>query len=425
MDITSECSAPNDLLAGHSDNDDEFRTSQTITSDPSRQSSWIVPRGRERTEIPERSTIRDQDDARWREVVDMFGHLSKDTANIQSILQELHKGMDGQLASKPDILRTQNELEEAKSSLEEVHKKWKKTALELNQLRSQGTRPYQLLDADLERSVQGLRYEIRNISCSFQFSAFRLPEHFLQPQSNGLEKCMVEAMEQFYANHGNRISENMGPAIVQSFLWRILVSEVSERFRWAPELQSSITDVYNFLQPDYVYHSERGIPSGTEAQRKFQVWKADTSALILESMNNEDRDKCLQQVDTFTRDLSTQILDILQPFALGSDKISDQLGLIINDFISLDKEICRQVTRVDWLFHSLQHPLQFNPEIMTAIGAEIAPQSGQHIDLIVAPGLKKRGRHTGEDFGSEHLLLKMDVICIPSSRGRVSKRQCF
>ncbi|KAH8203364.1 hypothetical protein TruAng_002459 [Truncatella angustata] len=441
--ITSTVSASNDSQADRSDSDNEVPASQLITSSRSRQTSWDVPRRRERAKIPEQPIAPGQDDARWREVFDRFEHLSKDTWNIQSALQELHKERHEKLTSKSDLLRAQNELEQARLSLETVTKKWKKTASELNNLRSQESRLYQLLDADLDGLVQGLRYEIRNFSFSFQYSAINSPEQFLQPQSDGLENYMVEAMEELHGNHGHRISETMGPALVQSFLWRVLVSEIFEQFRWAPQLQSSITDVYNILHPgghhsdrflpqypltrvflDRDCHSRQGISTGREAERKFQIWKATTSALILESMECEGEEKCRRRMVKFTSDISALIIDVVKPFALGSDKISDQLELIINMFIGLDEKICRQATRVDWLFPSLQHSAQFNPETMAARGREIPPEPGQHVDMIVAPGLKKRGRHMGEDFESEYLLLKMDVICTPSSKGRGGKGQC-
>lgn len=48
---------------------------------------------------------------------------------------------------------------------------------------------------------------------------------------------------------------------------------------------------------------------------------------------------------------------------------------------------------------------------MTAEMGEVKPKPGQPIIMAIAPGLKKRGKSTGEDFEVENLLLKMDVSC--------------
>jgi len=151
------------------------------------------------------------------------------------------------------------------------------------------------------------------------------------------------------------------------------------------------------------------------------MWKATTSALILEHMEGDgEKDDVQKSGERLNRDLSKRVLDSISPFVRNADEyILDSLGCIIENSIALDQEVCRQCARVDWVFSTSQVPLAFDPDCMAAGHGEVAPRPGNRVGVVRAPGLKKRGKSTGEDFEMESLLLKMDVACMPRPRDPV------
>jgi hypothetical protein len=87
---------------------------------------------------------------------------------------------------------------------------------------------------------------------------------------------------------------------------------------------------------------------------------------------------------------------------------------IIADAIALDKEISRQVARVEWVFprRDAKSP-QFDPAIMELTQGETSSRTHQEVVLVVAPGLRKRGKSSGTDFDVENWLLPIEVSCEP------------
>lgn len=140
------------------------------------------------------------------------------------------------------------------------------------------------------------------------------------------------------------------------------------------------------------------------------MWKATTSALILESMNNGQSEN--QNTEVWAREFSSSVLDTIVPLMRDLDEgILENLTDIIQNSIFLDKNICRQSARVGWLIPPSERSLSFDPDFMAVEAGAPPPQRGQRIGMVAAPGLKKRGKSTGEDFEIENLLLKVKVFC--------------
>ena len=144
------------------------------------------------------------------------------------------------------------------------------------------------------------------------------------------------------------------------------------------------------------------------------MWKATTSALILESMKDEDQEKVQESVENFSSNFSKLVLDVIRPFMRNTDEGAfNDLQHIIENSIALDQEICRQAARVDWIFPPSEDLVPFDPDCMAADMGEVTPQPGQHISMAIMPALKKQGRSTGEAFETEYFLLKMGITCVP------------
>jgi hypothetical protein len=104
------------------------------------------------------------------------------------------------------------------------------------------------------------------------------------------------------------------------------------------------------------------------------------------------------------------IYEAIEPFARYVDAgFKQEILKILEDAIVLDKEISKQVARVIWIFDRGE----FDHSSMVLEGEE-KPQIGRkEVQLVVAPGLKKRGKSTGEDFKLENMLLRTEVSCEP------------
>jgi len=145
------------------------------------------------------------------------------------------------------------------------------------------------------------------------------------------------------------------------------------------------------------------------------MWKATTSILLLERMKHGDE----QVLAEISWDFAAKALNVIRPYLEGSDNdLQVALQSIIHLAINLDRHICQLGARYDWCFPPPCQTVQFDPEFMEVGTGEVQPQPGHCVGTVVAPALKKRGKQTGEDFGVEIMMLKMEVTCVPRSSFR-------
>jgi hypothetical protein len=129
--------------------------------------------------------------------------------------------------------------------------------------------------------------------------------------------------------------------------------------------------------------------------------------------------------------MANKVRDVLDPFVVvDSASYEHELGRILEEALTLDREICRQVARIEWVFpQSDGKEVLFDSVRMrlgTGEGAAKGPEP-QIVSLVVCPGMKKRGKSTGEDFTVESLLVSMEVSCeaIPAPGGEGRGRRWF
>lgn len=165
------------------------------------------------------------------------------------------------------------------------------------------------------------------------------------------------------------------------------------------------------------FTKDDNLTSNPEAKRKFQMWKANTTALLLEAFNAKQEDehevdrKCVQEV-------IQDIFESLRSISKSKDKdiLRDQISRLIAEALDLDKLINSQVAEVTWVSDLRQNAGRFNEDLMeTEQGEKRQPEDSKtFVTLIcIAPAMIKRGKSTGEDFDVTNMLLKMTVSCIP------------
>ncbi|KAI0865569.1 hypothetical protein F4860DRAFT_509458 [Xylaria cubensis] len=342
----------------------------------------------------------------WNYLVHEFpGELKVMFRTINTNVNALHQDRHEKASLQKDLQRTQDDLKWATENLQEVQRKWKKATSQLDQLQSKQAGTYHLADSELIGSVKQLRYNIRNFAS--QHFEGKAPPGSTNITTGNLTTYMLETTENdLYLDY--LMSPSQGPYVVQSFLWRLLVGEIFEKFCWAPRLRKAMTAVYETLRPRYEDEHNRGASITSSAEQKFQNWKATTSALILESLpEGEASGDMIDDVGEFIEGFITEVLSILQPFTRSRDeRILEDLRSIFETAICLDRDLCRQAGSVYWVFLPSQYRVTFNPEEMEM---ERASRSGQYVKLVTAPALVKRGKTTGKNATANYMLLKMAV----------------
>ncbi len=192
------------------------------------------------------SALRELQQDKHELLANIYG-VSVDTRNNQSALRELQQDKHKKTVLEKELKETQDKLQETTVTLEAVRKNWKKATSQLGQFRSQGTGLYQIPDSDLTQLVTQLRYDVRNFS--IQLFTNEAPRQ--QPgnlPAGGFWKYMHETTPRSDHFQVYLKSKTSGPTVIQSFLWRLFVGEIFEKFRWAASLHESITTVYLALQ---------------------------------------------------------------------------------------------------------------------------------------------------------------------------------
>lgn len=145
--------------------------------------------------------------------------------------------------------QTKSELEESKKQGMVLSQKWKKAARELGKATRQFHGRDQLLDIDIRRLAQQLRYDMTNfvMNCFDEVPKDWMPLRIDLISNNvGLgPKTVLSVLE----------SQNGRIAVVQSFLWRWICLDIFQCYRWAAADISKAMVNLQFLFGEFqVYH---------------------------------------------------------------------------------------------------------------------------------------------------------------------------
>ncbi len=102
-------------------------------------------------------------------------------------------------------------------------------------------------------------------------------------------------------------------------------------------------------------------------------------------------------------DLVNDASRMIQPFQVKhNDAYRPQLLQVIDLAIELDKELCREVCCMEWIFASDDGETTFDSskmelELVDKISGS-TPEDEQKVIMVTAPAIKKRSRSTAENF---------------------------
>ncbi|KAL2808091.1 hypothetical protein BJX63DRAFT_410501 [Aspergillus granulosus] len=337
--------------------------------------------------------------------------LETDLSNrpTPEILQELQRTLDIETSER---VRLQSEISRKTSDLDVLRKRWKAAARELDKARSQNQGFYQVTDNYLIDLTMQLRYNIRNFAIQYFGGELAKGKLNLESKPAYWDRYMAPTTPGNLDCEALIMSNERRPSVVQAFLWRFLVGHIFDQFRWAADNAITLRNLCRLLRPDCQYPDTHK-PPNPEEERKFQTWIASTTALVVDALNTPGKSR---STETRAEALAIKVRETIDPFLVIEDGGYEQeLNRILDEALKLDKEICRQIARIEWVFPPLAQEIPFDPVSMRLGTGEVAPKSAepQIVRLVVCPGMKKRGRSTGEDFKVETLLVPMEVSCDP------------
>ncbi|KAF2826646.1 hypothetical protein CC86DRAFT_466502 [Ophiobolus disseminans] len=284
---------------------------------------------------------------------------------------------------------------------------WKRTAKELNGVRTQGQGFYQITDNYLQGLITQLRYNIRSFAIQY-FSGTR-PKRITFEPNRVWRTCMEPITDGSEAYLDYMISPDQRTGIVQGFLWRILFHEVFNNFRWAGASRSMV-DMYETLR--YRPVSSPMSSADVEAIKKFHIWRATTVGLLLDSMDEEKRRQAASYADEWKQSLFRAVdvnLRVLQsPY---KEDYKHNFMDIVDEALKLDREISRQVSYVEWIFNDRATARAFQPEAMELENGKRPSKNESDVGFVISPGVTKRGKSSGEGYEASMWLLKMEVTC--------------
>ncbi|KAL4781260.1 hypothetical protein BJX76DRAFT_360039, partial [Aspergillus varians] len=311
--------------------------------------------------------------------------------------------------------RAEQDVRQKNNDVDVLRKRWKQAARELDKARSQHKGFHQVTDNYLIELTSRLRYNIRNFAIQYFGGELK---------GNGPSFEKTKAWDAYMAsttpgslNFELLLISERRQSVIQAFLWRFIAGQVFDNFRWAGENGITLRNLCLSLRPEGQYPDSTD-PIVPEEERKFQVWLASTTAMVLDVGNAPSTSKTLAaQVDEKIRSLVDKIREVIDHFATVTNPgYTLELTRIVEEAVQFDTEISRQVARVEWVFPALGKAVLFDAELMRLGTGEPASKEREQqlVRLVVCPAMKKRGKSTGDEFGSPPtLLVPMEVSCEP------------
>ncbi|CAI6099255.1 unnamed protein product [Clonostachys chloroleuca] len=325
------------------------------------------------------------------------------TAAVDAKVKELEEALEEERAYRG---QAEADLEKKNNESADLRKRWREAAGELDRYLRQNQGYNQLTDQELIQKVSQLRFEIRNFTIQY------FEDQIKDVSINGE---LLEYLNK-YLNLPDGIYETylktpeIRSAALRAFFWGFLKSEVFWQYRWAPAKASDCV----FYMSDFIKKSlgiEANSKDAPDANRKFHMWRANTSSLLLEATNQNPKEAA-SSVQKVCADHAKEMVKFVSPLSSSKlEAIEKQLVRLINQSLEIDKEISKQVAFITWKFIDKDSSLVFDPETMELEPGKRKADEKSAIELVLAPGLVKSGKSSGDDFDVELRLLKPEVAC--------------
>ncbi|KAF5528530.1 hypothetical protein CGCA056_v000080 [Colletotrichum aenigma] len=353
---------------------------------------------------------------------------SHETVAKQEYNREIsrRKDIEAELEAKDRRLaECENKLKDSEASLVAVRKKWKEAATDLDKVKSSQQRGlYHMTDSELRDSVTRLRYNISRFA--IQYFSGKLPGdtsvgEIVDSEDYEGWKDLSDVIGGRHITAEYIRSDRRRPHIIQALIWETIYMDVFGEALWAGEkMAKAFRELSKQLQTPA---NNKGSDPDIEACRRFCLWRAETAAMIVESINSskdaKERSKraLSKEIDSVCRYTYEHIM----PFTRLTKGLGDEVFDILQEAAKLDEALKRQAVRFDWTFSDLREP--FDSNTMTLASGETWEADMDGVWVTTCPGLVRQGRSTGDEFETKTRLLSAEVSWIPSPRAGGSEQK--
>ncbi|KAF4496195.1 hypothetical protein FAGAP_7626 [Fusarium agapanthi] len=308
----------------------------------------------------------------------------------------------------------QDQLEETRLELANSCAEREELVEVLNDLRIKVQPAGRLTDREVMGFVKQLKYTISNL-------AEQWPET-VPPKSPLMHHKYLRHLQSITPESSDyrRLlqNEDRRPQLVESFIWKVLTTEVFGRFHWAGEsIAPHIRGLQLFLTPDQL---------GSPRLSDVQMWTSKTTQLFFEALNSRGGDEKAQNklyLERIKNQITSLIIEALGLSMNSSDSIAEQLDDILQATIDLDKRFCQQAARWEWkYFYKSYHEggLVFDGDFMKLDQAESFSSDEiarvqKVVQFVISPALLKRGDNDGANDGLETTKTSDDLKILPDN----------
>ncbi|KAJ5617878.1 hypothetical protein N7537_002992 [Penicillium hordei] len=318
------------------------------------------------------------------------------------LVQELAKAKNDLKEERQAHWQTTLDLRQKEQTAAEFQRYWRDAINELNRYLRLSHGNSQMTDDILVQHVNHLRQSITAFSA--QCFSDKLHDFRALKYGYGLFKEHIAISQSEW--EGYMRSASLRANLIQAFLWGFINSEIFGKFCWMTDKSgSSVYHMYESFGQLYE-ESEDLVP---DARQKCSMWRANTCNLMLDTMELQ-RDEVHNDPPEWVESVET-VSKVLSSFSRAKlATIRDRLQELFAISISLDQAISRQVAMITWDFGS-QIPSPFDPTRMVLEGGSQPEGEKLVARLVLAPGLLKRGRASGDRFDETTRLLNTMVSC--------------
>jgi len=292
----------------------------------------------------------------------------------------------------------------------------------------QSERDCRIADEVFLSSWMKLRYDIKNWAATY-FSG--------KPRNIWFWKTRPDFSRLSSDHKRFMLSENYRHLLVQAFLWQQLIENVfSDSYNglyWADKTHRELRSIRNRLNPcmtapsNAIGHSKNALEAwayDNNGLKEYHTWRAKTTQLLLAQPG-----RSLDYMNNRINNLVGKLSRDLQPYAKSLDsEIDPHLKDIVTAAVDLDSKMNTQkavFTPKLYFKEEKCFGISFDCSSMESIdetlgcsstGSVGKSENAQNpppelVELVVSPALFKTGNSMAEDYQTDHVLVKAQVLC--------------
>ncbi|CAI6056620.1 unnamed protein product [Clonostachys chloroleuca] len=347
-------------------------------------------------------------------VVDAFERLASNTSSeVGRLRQELTETRNELAEEKAQHNKAKDLAKGYKEKVDKLRKVNNEMATGLDEIARQGKFPDQLTDNEIIEMVDQLRSNIRNFTTQYFGEKLKLDSGpnlvsaKMDLQGSISILIPIETVHHCVSNPGLR------PVIIQDFIWRWLVSNVFSAYCWSPgDTNSAIIH----LEKLFFNHLQKGVINQSgDPEREFHTWRANTSKMVHEATETSPNTRESMDFGNISNQLKDDLMKRIKTWLPRKKALPiEQMVEVIRQSIVLDMHISKQIAKFQWkLFDdNTRRVNKFDGKSMEPGPGQSQLEEGKSFDLVLAPGLTRYGRSSGNEYNIPLLLMKSQVAKI-------------